>query len=59
MGTNVLTIRPRRVVMVAENDKTRKALEKAGVDVIEVLMRELQKGGGGPRCWTLPLLRDH
>jgi N-dimethylarginine dimethylaminohydrolase len=59
MGTNVLSIRPGRVVMVAENDKTRKALEKAGVDVIEVLMRELQKGGGGPRCCTLPLLREH
>lgn len=59
MGTNVLTIRPGRVVMVAENDKTRRGLEKAGVDVIEVLMRELQKGGGGPRCCTLPLLREH
>jgi len=45
--------------MVAENDKTRKALKKAGVDVIEVLMRELQKGGEGSRCCTLSLLREY
>jgi arginine deiminase len=25
---------------------------------IEVLMRELWKGGGGPRCCTRPFLRD-
>jgi arginine deiminase len=35
-----------------------KALEKGGIDVVAVEADELVKGGGGPRCSTMPLWRD-
>ena len=39
--------------------RTRKNLEKAGVEVIPVPYTEIFKLGGGIHCSTLPLLRDH
>lgn len=57
MGTNVLAIRPGTVIAASENHKTNNAIRDEGIAVIEVEMPELLKGGGGPRCMTLPVRR--
>ena len=58
MGTNVLTIAPRRCVMVAGNPITRARLERAGAHVAVYDGDDISiKGGGGPTCLTRPLRR--
>jgi len=42
----------------AGNPETLRALKKEKVDVIEVSVDELMKGGGSVRCMTMPLMRD-
>jgi N-dimethylarginine dimethylaminohydrolase len=58
MATNFLPIRPGRVVAVEGNRVTCKKMERYGIDVIEVDVDELIKGGGGIRCMTLPIDRE-
>jgi len=59
MGTNVLALAPRRCLMLAGNPLTRRALERAGCDVVEYEGQEISvKGAGGPTCLTRPLRRD-
>ena len=58
MGTNMLPLEPRKVVAASGNRETKALLEDHGVEIIEVEMDELIKGGGGPRCSTLELLRE-
>ncbi|MGM0405761.1 MAG: dimethylarginine dimethylaminohydrolase family protein [Thermoplasmatota archaeon] len=57
MGTNVLPIAPRKIIAAEGNKETKKLLKERNVDIVEVPMDELIKGGGGPRCCTLELLR--
>ncbi|GAB5473938.1 MAG: dimethylarginine dimethylaminohydrolase family protein [Maribacter sp.] len=58
MGCNVLAVGPRKCIMVEGNPKTRKALEKAGCEVLTYSGQEISvKGGGGPTCLTRPLKR--
>ncbi len=57
MGTNVLALAPRVVLAVDGNPKTRRRMEKAGVEVLVYEGRELSKGDGGPTCLTRPVLR--
>ena len=58
MGTNVLALGPRDCVMLAGNPRTRAALERAGVRVVEYVGDEISvKGAGGPTCLTRPLAR--
>ncbi|HEY6360542.1 MAG TPA: arginine deiminase family protein [Vicinamibacterales bacterium] len=58
MGTNVLALAPGRCLMLAGNPRTRSALERAGVDVVEYVGQEISvKGAGGPTCLTRPLAR--
>jgi dimethylargininase len=56
-GCNILAVRPGVVVMTDENPLTRKALERAGVEVHTYDASEINKGDGGPTCLTRPLLR--
>jgi N-dimethylarginine dimethylaminohydrolase len=59
MGVNVLALEPRRCLMLAGNPRTRRALERAGAQVIEYEGAEISlKGGGGPTCLTRPLVRE-
>lgn len=59
LGCNVLTIAPRRCVVLAGNPRTRATLEREGVEVHEFEGKEIAlKGGGGPTCLTLPVVRD-
>jgi len=55
----VLALEPRRCLMLAGNPRTRRALERAGAQVIEYEGAEISlKGGGGPTCLTRPLVRE-
>lgn len=58
MGCNVLTVAPRKCVMIASNDVTRRRLEKLGVEVHTFEGKEIcAKGAGGATCLTRPLER--
>ncbi len=58
LGPNVLTIRPRVVVMAVGNPITAARLRDAGVEVHEVPLDEVGVNGcGGPTCLTRPILR--
>jgi N-dimethylarginine dimethylaminohydrolase len=58
MGCNVLAVAPRRCVMLSGNDRTRRRLERAGVDVVVFEGEQISlKGSGGPTCLTRPLTR--
>ena len=60
MGTNVLALSPRRCLMLSGNPHTRRALERAGAEVVEYEGKEISvKGAGGPTCLTRPLERVH
>ncbi len=56
---NILPVSPGKVIIPSGNPETCKGLRKEGVDVIEVELSEFVKGGGGPRCLTLDLIRDN
>jgi N-dimethylarginine dimethylaminohydrolase len=58
MGCNILTLSPRKCLMVAGNPKTRRGLEEAGATVEEFVGEHIcLPGGGGPTCLTRPLVR--
>ena len=56
--TNVLVLRPGKILASRMSDETRKALEKEEIEVVLHDMSELSKAMGGPRCSTCPLMRD-
>ena len=59
MGPNVLALAPGLALALAGNDRTRRRLERAGVEVLVYESDELsRKGDGGPTCLTLPLDRS-
>ncbi|MDH4091250.1 MAG: arginine deiminase family protein [Cyclobacteriaceae bacterium] len=59
MAANVLSVAPRKCIMLSGNTKTRHALEKAGCTVLEYEGEEISiKGGGGPTCLTRPMWRQ-
>ena len=55
---NLLPIAPKKVIVSAFNLKMTEELRKRGIEVIELDLSEFAKGGGGPTCLTLPLIRD-
>jgi len=55
---NLLPIAPKKVIVSAFNLKMTEELRKRGIEVIELDLSECAKGGGGPTCLTLPLIRD-
>jgi N-dimethylarginine dimethylaminohydrolase len=56
--TNGITVEPRKVIMNASAAKTRRLLERHGVEVIPIEYDEVHKYGGGIRCNTMQLIRD-
>ena len=58
-GTNVITIAPGKVIAYSRNHVTNKLLRKAGITVIETPSSELSRGRGGPRCMTMPIIREN
>lgn len=58
MACNILTISPRRCIMLSGNPYTKRMLEDEGVQVWEYVGEEIsKKGAGGPTCLTRPLFR--
>jgi N-dimethylarginine dimethylaminohydrolase len=58
MAINLVPLAPGVVVMPAGNPLTRAAMEKQGVEVFEIDVSELMKGGGSVHCMTGVIHRD-
>ncbi|HHW56310.1 MAG TPA: arginine deiminase [Clostridia bacterium] len=57
-STNTLAIAPGVIVTYSRNEISNKIMEKEGIKVIPIEGSELSRGRGGPRCMTMPLLRE-
>ncbi|MBQ3422242.1 MAG: arginine deiminase [Romboutsia sp.] len=57
-GSNTLCIRPGVVVVYQRNYITNEILRKNGITVLEIPSAELSRGRGGPRCMSMPLVRE-
>ena len=57
-GVNVLCVMPGVVISYERNNITNAVLRRYGVKVIEIRSSELSRGRGGPRCISMPLLRE-
>lgn len=57
-GTNTLCIAPGVVVVYNRNNITNNILREHGIKVFEMSSAELSRGRGGPRCMSMPLIRE-
>ncbi len=57
-GSNTFCIAPGKVIVYSRNYVTNRAMEDAGVEVLTIPSSELSRGRGGPRCMTMPLVRE-
>lgn len=57
-GTNTLCIAPGVVVVYNRNNVTNAVLREHGIKVFEMHSAELSRGRGGPRCMSMPLVRE-
>ncbi|WP_034327942.1 arginine deiminase [Alkaliphilus transvaalensis] len=57
-STNTLAIAPGVVITYNRNEASNETLRKNGIEVIEIEGSELVRGRGGPRCMSMPLLRE-
>lgn len=56
---NLVALEPGKVLVPAGNEKTKKILQKNGIEVIEVDVSELMKGNGCLHCMTAVLAREN
>ncbi len=57
-GTNTLAVAPGVVVTYRRNRVSNQVLRENGIKVFEIKGNELVRGRGGPRCMSMPLLRE-
>ena len=57
-GSNTLCIEPGKVVVYDRNYVTNQILRDNGIEVLEMPSSELSRGRGGPRCMSMPLIRE-
>ena len=57
-GSNTLAIAPGKVIVYERNDVTNPILRESGSEILEMPSAELSRGRGGPRCMSMPLIRD-
>ena len=57
-GSNTLCIAPGVVIVYDRNNITNKVLRENGLKVLEMHGAELSRGRGGPRCMSMPLIRE-
>lgn len=57
-GSNTLCVAPGVVIAYGRNYVTNRLLEDAGIKVLEIPGSELSRGRGGPRCMSMPLIRE-
>lgn len=58
-GSNTFAIAPGKVIAYSRNYVTNYALQEHGVEVLTIPSSELSRGRGGPRCMTMPLVRNN
>ncbi len=57
-STNTLALAPGKVMTYDRNTASNETLRKNGIEVVEIEGSELVRGRGGPRCMSMPLLRQ-
>lgn len=57
-GANTLCLSPGVVVTYDRNQVTNRLLEDNGIRVLSIPSSELSRGRGGPRCMSMPLVRE-
>lgn len=57
-GSNTLAIAPSKVIVYDRNEVTNEILRREGIEVLEMPSSELSRGRGGPRCMSMPLIRE-
>ena len=57
-GSNTLAIAPGVVIVYDRNNVTNEVLRRFGIKIIEMRSAELSRGRGGPRCMSMPLIRE-
>jgi arginine deiminase len=57
-GSNTLAIAPGKVIVYDRNEVTNEILRREGIEVLEMPSSELSRGRGGPRCMSMPLVRE-
>ena len=57
-GSNTLCIEPGKVIVYDRNYVTNQLLRENGIRVLEMDSSELSRGRGGPRCMSMPLVRE-
>lgn len=58
-STNTLAIAPGVVVTYSRNEASNEVLRQHGIEVLEIEGSELVRGRGGPRCMSMPLVREN
>lgn len=58
-GSNTLCIEPGKVIVYDRNYVTNQILRENGIEVLEMASSELSRGRGGPRCMSMPLVREN
>ncbi|WP_415814915.1 arginine deiminase [Mesobacillus thioparans] len=57
-GSNTLAIAPGVVITYDRNYISNELLRQHGIEVIEIPSSELSRGRGGPRCMSMPIVRE-
>ena len=57
-GANTLAIAPGEIIVYNRNPITNRLLEEAGIKLHQFEGTELVRGRGGPRCMSMPLVRE-
>jgi len=57
-SANTLAIAPGRVITYNRNSLANELFERAGIEVLGIDGSELVRGRGGPRCMSMPILRE-
>ncbi len=58
-GSNTLAIAPGEVIVYERNYVTNRILEDHGITVHTIPCSELSRGRGGPRCMSMPFIREN
>jgi arginine deiminase len=58
-GSNTLCIAPGEVIVYSRNYVTNEILQQKGIKTHIMPSSELSRGRGGPRCMSMPLVRDN
>ena len=57
-GSNTLAVAPGKICVYQRNSVTNDVLYKEGLDLLVIPSAELSRGRGGPRCMSMPFVRE-